>query len=284
MGTLHDLNATFIEGGKGPLFTLHHAPQKQNEHSECIVVSPSFAEEMNRCRYMQTMLAQALTARGYGLVSVDLYGTGDSAGEFGEASWQGWIEDTIAATHYATQLGYQNISLLGVRLGALLGMAAAPSIENLKSLILWQPVSSGKATLTQFLRLKIASAMARGETGITTAQLEEEINRGLSIQIAGYDVSPDLFSGINTAHLSHHLHFTSTPVSWFTIVPSTEKKTPRVDIQTIEKWRSNGADIAHQAIVGPAFWQAHERSLAPDLIPATIATITNSEAIKGPAK
>lgn len=276
MSKPYDLKATFIEGTKGPLFALHHEPRKVNAHSECIVVSPAFAEEMNRCRYMQTMLAQELAASGYGLLCVDPYGTGDSAGEFGEASWQGWIEDTIAAANYATELGYQNISLIGVRLGALLALAAMPSIGNLKSLILWQPVSNGKATLTQFLRLKIAAAMARGETGITTAQLEAEINRGQSIQIAGYDVSPHLFSGITEAHLSKHLHLVSKPISWLTILPSAEKKTPRVDIQAIEKWRSSGADINHQTVVGPAFWQAHERTLAPELIPITIAAIRDS--------
>ncbi|MCB1667824.1 MAG: hydrolase 2, exosortase A system-associated [Pseudomonadales bacterium] len=272
------LKPGFIEGEKGPLFAIHHEPVIKADRNECVVVLSAFAEEMNRCRYMQNMLAQALNKQGYGLICVDPYGTGDSAGEFADADWNGWVSDSITAIHYAAELGYNKISLLGIRLGALLALAAMPSVNNVSHLLLWQPVYNGKATLTQFLRLKIAAAMARGEDGITTAQLEDEINQGSSIQIAGYDVSPGLFKGIQQAHINHHFDAIPASVSWFTVLPSADKKAPRADLQTIEKWRSKGVQINHQNIVGPAFWQAHERTLAPDLVPATLAAVIGGEA------
>jgi len=271
------LKPVFIEGTKGPLFAMHHEPINRHTNNECIIVIPPFAEEMNRCRYMQTLLAQELTKHGYGLLSVDPYGTGDSTGEFKEAGWQDWVSDSITSAEYSSQLGYKSISILAIRLGSLLAAAAMPSIEGLKRIILWQPISNGKAALNQFLRLKIAAAMARDEETETTTQLEDKINQGQSIQVAGYDVSPALFQGIHSAHLNNHLSFATTPISWLTISPNEERKTPRADLQIIEKWRSNGAEIEHKTVIGPAFWQAHERTLAPNLIPATIKAITSTE-------
>lgn len=269
-----NLQPTFIEGSKGSLFAMHHRPVTQSNTGECVIVLPAFAEEMNRCRYMQTLLAQSLTANGIGLLAVDLYGTGDSSGEFIEADWSGWIDDTIIAANYAISLGYTKVSLLGIRLGALLALAALPDVPCLHQLLFWQPVTNGKATLTQFLRLKIAAAMARGEEGITTAKLEEEINNGNSIQIAGYDVSPGLFNGIYQAHIDNHISADPVVVHWFSVLPHADKKTPRIELKTIEQWQQHNNLISHHSVIGPAFWQAHERTLAPNLIPATIEIIS----------
>jgi exosortase A-associated hydrolase 2 len=264
------LDPAFIQGTKGPLFALHHPPQQMSDASECIVTVPSFAEEMNRCRYMQTLLAQALNKQGHALVSVDPYGTGDSAGDFAETSWDQWIEDTVDAVHYAKQLGYQKISLLAIRLGTLLAMAAAPAIKDLNRIILWQPAINGKASLNQFLRIKIAASMGRDEKAETTAHLEQLLKEGNSIEVAGYDVSPALFYGIQAAHYNNHLNQLSCPIAWFSVLASAERKTPRGDLQAIEKLQHQGINVDHRTVVGPAFWQAHERTLAPELITATM--------------
>ena len=260
------LNPAYIAGTKGKLFALHCEPEARNNRAECVIVVPSFAEEMNRCRYMQTMLAQQLVGHGIALLSVDPFGTGDSQGEFVDADWQQWIQDIITAADYAEQLGYRSITLLGIRLGALLAVAAAPEVKNLQRLVFWQPVSNGKVALNQFLRIKIAAAIGRDEDGGTTAQFEEELNRGNSIQVAGYDVSPELFKGLQAAHFDQHLPSITAPISWFTVLASEERNTPRADLKTIEQWRAEGKQIDHLMTIGPAFWQAHERTLAPNLV------------------
>jgi len=270
------IEPAFIEGTRGSLFAMHHAPVQIDQSAECIIVVPSFAEEMNRCRYMQTLMAQALNKQGFGLLSVDPFGTGDSAGNFAEADWDQWKKDIVSAADYAKQLGYKNISFLAIRLGTLLAMEAAPYVDNLNRIIFWQPVTNGKATLNQFLRIKIAASIGRDEKAETTAHLEELLNEGKNIEVAGYDVSPSLFKGIQSAHINNHLETTSIPIAWFTVLASAERKTPRGDLQAIEKWQGQGTKINHKTVIGPAFWQAHERTLAPDLITATMEYIKGS--------
>ncbi len=277
MKSTFSLEPAFIDGSCGSLFTMHYAPRQRQGVSECIVIAPPFAEEMNRCRYMQNLLGQALAQHGYGLLVPDLYGTGDSAGEFAEADWQTWKQDLVAAAQYSNKLGYEKITLLGIRLGALLASAVAAEIKALKRMVFWQPVSSGKVTLNQFLRLKIAASIARDEDAGTTAQLEEEIKRGHSIQVAGYDMSPGLFTGIRDATLENDMNFNDIPIAWFSILASADRKVPRSDLKSIESLRSSGANIDHHTLVAPAFWQAHERTLAPELVSASLDYLLGSD-------
>lgn len=268
------LQPRFIEGKRGALFALHHAPKTIAQPASCVLVVPSFAEEMNRCRYMQTLLAHKLTAAGVGMLIVDPYGAGDSAGEFEDSSWDQWIDDTVTAIGYARELGYARLSLLGIRLGALLAQAAAV-LSPVEHMVFWQPVVSGKVTMNQFLRLKVAASIGRDEEATSTAALEKELADGNSIQVAGYDVSPGLFDGIKNAHLNQHVNELNLPVDWFTVLASEERKTPRGDRSAIEKWNGAGARVRHHEVIGLSFWQAHERTLAPALVEATADIFTS---------
>ena len=92
--------------------------------------------------------------------------------------------------------------------------------------------------------------------------------------MAGYDVSPALFRGVQAAHFDQYLSPVNAPISWFTVLASEERSTPRADLKTIEQWRSEGKQIEHLTSIGPAFWQAHERTLAPNLVNETISHLT----------
>jgi len=271
---MHSIDAQFISGEKGGLFCLYRPPNEIMHDSECFVLAPPFAEEMNRSRYMCTLFSQEITSQGHGYLSVDPYGTGDSAGDFEDAEWNLWCNDLMTTCEYARSLGYQRISLFGIRLGALLALQVADQIDGLQRLVFWNPVVSGKTTLTQFLRIRIAASLEREEEATTVAQFVEQIDQGKSVQVAGYDISPGLFNGIMSASLEHHLDLIDIPVLWINTLASEERKVPRVEINLEKKWRANGGDITLSTVIGPSFWAAHERSLATDLVSATIDYIS----------
>lgn len=274
MPSQYRIKADLIQGGAGKLFALHYAPQNITSDTECFVVAASFAEEMNRCRYMNTMFAQQISQFNYGFLSIDAYGTGDSEGEFKDSNWEQSCQDLLGAVTYARTLGYQKISILGVRLGALQALQVAQETKHLQRLILWQPVISGQAALIQFLRIRIAASMQRGEQQETVQDLENQINSGQHISVSGYDIGPALFKGIKAAKFDSLVDSLVVPVGWFTVITSADRKTPRSDMMMIEKWRQKGARIDHQEIIGPPFWLAHERTLVPELIEATVRYVT----------
>lgn len=270
MNSSYTIEPAYIEGDKGPLFSLHYRPENFANDAECFIVVPSFAEEMNRCRYMCTMLAKSLASNDFGYLSVDSYGTGDSAGDFIDAGWEQGCRDLLTAISYAEKLGYEKISLVGVRLGALQAMQVLSSINKLTRLILWQPVINGQATLRQFLRIKIAASIGRNEKPGTIEEFDTSIERGESLEVAGYDISPELYRGIKLARFDDFIDFYSVPIAWFSTLTSIERKIPKVELDIIEKWQQKGAHIDHRIIIGPSYWQVHERTLVPELVKSTV--------------
>jgi exosortase A-associated hydrolase 2 len=269
----YSIDSSFIEGKLGQLYAIHYSPAVSEGRSECVVVAPAFAEEMNRCRYMCTMLAQSIAGNGVGFLSVDPYGTGDSEGDFGELDWATMSADFLTACQYALELGYQKISLLGVRTGALVVTQVASEVDRLHRILFWQPVTSGQATLTQLLRLKIAGSISRDEDAGSTKEYEALIASGESVEVTGYEISPSLFVGLRDARLESHGNLLQAKMAWFTTLPSAERKPPRADSAVLEKWRSNGIQVDYTVVVGPPYWQVHERALAPALVDATSAYI-----------
>src|SRR5690606_21241351 len=122
------------------------------------VHAAAFADEMNKSRRMVALQARRLAGAGYAVLRPDLTGCGDSEGEFGEATWTGWVDDLLAAADWAGRQYPASAPPLwfwGHRMGALLACAAAARLPGSR-LLLWQPVTSGRTQLRQFLRLKSA--------------------------------------------------------------------------------------------------------------------------------
>ena len=77
--------ADFIETEHGRLFCLLRTPAPA-PGQKVVLVIPPFAEEMNKSRRMFTLLADALGQQDIALCVFDLFGTGDSSGDFADAT------------------------------------------------------------------------------------------------------------------------------------------------------------------------------------------------------
>jgi exosortase A-associated hydrolase 2 len=118
-----------------------------------------FAEEMNKSRRMAALQARALAKAGISVLQIDLLGCGDSAGDFGDATWSMWIDDVVEAVRWLhRRTGFIPL-LWGLRSGCLLAHAALAKLPAAPDLVFWQPVISGKQHLQQFLRLRIAGEL-----------------------------------------------------------------------------------------------------------------------------
>ncbi|HEY9550049.1 MAG TPA: hypothetical protein VIR45_11165, partial [Kiloniellaceae bacterium] len=91
------MEALCLDGPAGPLFAVHHAAAPASRQGLGLVYLPPFAEEMNRSRRMAALQARRLAALGVDDLLLDPFGTGDSAGDFGDARWEIWREDARTA-------------------------------------------------------------------------------------------------------------------------------------------------------------------------------------------
>jgi exosortase A-associated hydrolase 2 len=90
----------FLPAGPRALFALHHEPTAPVRGA--IVYVPPFGEEMNKSRRMAALQARALAAAGWHVLQIDLFGTGDSEGDFAEATWDAWLEDIATAVGFSS--------------------------------------------------------------------------------------------------------------------------------------------------------------------------------------
>ena len=264
-----DPHVFLLDGSRGALFAAYFAPTGTPHPAGDILVVPPFAEEMNRCRAMVTLQARALAHIGIGTLVVDPYGTGDSAGDFAEATWDTWRDDLTRGLAWLRQHGQGCASLWGIRLGTLMATELAQQDGGIERLLLWQPVLNGKLFYTQFLRIRLAAEMELPNRVKTTQELRQKSESGETIEVSGYAIHPALARALDGLELSNHAALSRLQTDWFEVLTSAESSIPRANAKAAADFEAAGAAITVHTVIGPPFWHVHERELAPELIAAT---------------
>lgn len=260
-----------IQGGRGALHAAYFPPAGTPHPAGDVLVVPPFAEEMNRCRAMVAMQARAWARIGIGTLVLDPFGTGDSAGEFLDASWAQWQSDLQLGLAWLRARGRGCSTLLGIRLGALMASHLATEDEQVTRLLLWQPVLSGKTFYTQFLRIRIAAEMNLPDRVKTTSELRQRSVQGEAIEVSGYRIAPPLAAALDEVVFDESaLSRAGRPASveWFEVLAAADATVSPASQQTVDQWGASGVQVHLSSVVGPAFWHVHERELAPALIEA----------------
>ena len=106
------------------------SPARAGGQRFCLLTTPAepratvvyvhpFAEEMNKSRRMVALQARAFAAAGIAVLQIDLFGCGDSCGDFASARWDQWLRDLTVAADWLAERGNGPMQLWGLRLGAL---------------------------------------------------------------------------------------------------------------------------------------------------------------------
>ncbi|CAN7619821.1 hydrolase 2, exosortase A system-associated [Massilia sp. LjRoot122] len=233
-----------------------------------------FAEEMNRSRRMAALQARALAALGYAVLQIDLHGCGDSSGDFADARWDDWKRDLEAASAWLDARTGQPLTLLGLRLGGALALDfARGTARPPAAIILWHPALSGPAAMTQFLRLRVANDMlSGGDVRAGPSALRAALGRGEVLEIAGYDLHPELARAIDTLD-PVLLAPRGIPVHWFELTAAADRPLAATTHATVGAWRRARVQVDVHQIVGQPFWSTQEISECPALVAATCAAI-----------
>jgi len=246
---------------------LFHAPSGA-PRSRLLYLHP-FAEEMNKSRRMAALACRALAEAGHAVLQIDLRGCGDSSADFGDASWADWQADVRLGLDWLEAKAPDAPTWLwSLRAGALL---AATDWGRPVNHLLWQPMTSGKLALQQFLRLKLAAEMASGTSKGLMEQLKSELAAGRPVEIAGYCLGAALASGLEAAKLSPA--GTAGRVEWLELSTREDAVLTPVSEQAIKSWRDGGWAVRSRLVPGPSFWATTEIELAPALITATVEAL-----------
>ena len=269
----------------GQRFCLYHPPAHSPARGLVLYIHP-FAEEMNKSRRMAALQSRAFAAAGFAVLQIDLLGCGDSSGDFGDATWTAWVQDVVQGCQWlrsqaaaaADGAAQAPLWLWGLRAGCLLAVEAAARMKESVNLLLWQPASSGKPLLQQFLRLKMAGDLLGGQAKGITETLRQQLAQGQSAEIAGYTLSPALALGLDNAKLESitgSLQQKIRRIEWIELSTRDEATLSPASAKTIAQWQISGTSLRSRVISGPAFWQTSEIEEAPLLLSASVDAIVS---------
>lgn len=237
-----------------------------------VLIVPPFAEEMNKSRRMMARLAARLATAGHAVVLPDLSGTGDSWGDFAEATCEGWIEDLHDTQRWIEARGQRLTGLVGLRGGALLAAGLLAKAADVRTLAFWQPALTGRDVLTPFLRLRVAAALTARDGGEppSLAGLRDRLEAGQSVEVAGYELSPALYRGLSARRLDAPLP-SSVTLHWCHVTAADMPALPATAQAAVDTLAAGGATVHTHLVRGDAFWNTVEISVCEPLLALTAA-------------
>jgi len=270
--------AAFLDTDKGPLFTLYRRSTETLPLDHQILIIAPFAEEMNKSRRMFSVLSTALANNGLPSLLVDPYGTGDSPGDFAEATWERWLYDLQAAYQWLQQQGAKHISIVALRAGALLAMDMLNDPNILpKKIILWQPITNGQVMMGQFFRLRLAAGLfGDSEHKESSKDLLRILENEGSLEIAGYELSSSLYHSIHKLRLQNIVARSSASIHWLELISNESQSISMSSRKVIDHLCKSGFSITDNTLIGDPFWSLQEINVVPELIEKTISQLMKS--------
>jgi len=247
-----------------------HWPAHPERRREAVIILPPFAEEMNKCRPMLAAQARAFAATGLHVLLVDLFGTGDSDGDFAEARWERWLQDLQRAREWLIrELQVSAVHVLAVRAGALLAPALLDAGVPV-GLMLWQPILKGADVWRQLLRMRMVADAARGQPS-TSSELEQRLAAEGVLEIGGYCLTAPLVAALNAAQLDEQAAQRAAAVLWAEVASGDLPTLSSAGTRISNQWRQRGVRLETAAVAGEPFWSTPEIGMARALLEPTSA-------------
>lgn len=246
-----NIELEFIQGIKGQ-YLLTRWPAAEPKAPLLILLQP-FAEEQNRLRRVFRQLAVQLQHHGWEVWLPDLYGTGDSDGEFEHIDFCLWQQD-LARLISEQIKGERLYCLLACRFAALqlIDLVANYNVPQPSKFILWQPVLDVNIFWQQLWRQFQASEMMYKREKVSFL---DRLNSEQKIDLAGYQI---------TAHFYHQvLSFVpdfnvlaSSPLLW---LESSVQSTPSIAAQKLwQQLPNNNIRRRLTTVDTPLYWLSQE--------------------------
>lgn len=230
-----------------------------------VVLAPPFAEEMNRCRRQVAEAAQAFAEAGFLVLAIDLFGTGDSAGDFLDASWEDWTSDLEAAWAWMESKVDGPVVVWGVRAGALLALDWLRKYGRSAPLLFWQPVAEGRTALNGFLRIQTGARVVAGSgSGDGPADARTALERGESVRVGGYGLTNRITDGLGSASCLP-APAAAGPIALFEVGPNALDGVSVALTRVVEAWRAAAHEVRAATCAGPRFWMTQEIEVVPEL-------------------
>ncbi len=152
------LEPFFFGPGDRQLFGLLRRPPAPRGAG--VVLCAPHGHEFIRCHRALRELGHQLALAGFDVLSFDYHGTGDSDGDYEDATLPGCVQDTGAAIDaLVARAAPRFIAVLGLRVGGAVALAAVDGRSDVQALALWDPVVAGADLADDIARIAALQAL-----------------------------------------------------------------------------------------------------------------------------
>ncbi len=246
----------FYFGADQGLFGLYYTPETDKKQDMAILLCPSMGQEYIRAHRTYRQLAFRLARAGFPTMRFDYYASGDSAGDDSEVSivrWQADISTAIAELRQRS--GVEQVSLIGLRLGASLAALVGAQRQDIVRLVAWEPLVSGSDFVEELIERHqnwLYYFLNKPATGAKHENLTE---------LLGFTFTQSLFDELNALDL---LALRQKPAQNILVI---ERATQPLTGKFQARLESLGSATQYQVVEGPQIWtEDPDKALIPQQV------------------
>lgn len=136
----------FFGSSVSPLYGVYHQAEGNKAEKGGALLCYPFGQEYMRVHRAFRQIANLLAKNGYHVLRFDYRGTGDSGEDMENMLASDWLEDIdVAIDELKSMTNLKKISLIGLRMGALLANTVSSQRNDIEKLVVWDPIMSGVA-------------------------------------------------------------------------------------------------------------------------------------------
>jgi len=245
-----------------------------------VLVVQACLDEQALSRRMLAHAARGMAQAGWGMLAIDPWGTGDSAGDHGEASLARWRDDLReAARRLRAQVPRGPLVLLGVRLGALIAVDLATHLPQAPDgVVLWNPPPRGAVLLDPLQRVARLGRLPdepAGSAGQPPGAPDE--TPAAPARLAGWPIPTGLLDALRGLRLDAAP--APAAIGATIQVIQTQRLTgeaagpPPALAGALAAWERAGWEVLFAAIAGEPWWSAMDPCDPQPLTDATLAAL-----------
>jgi uncharacterized protein len=227
------------------LFGCYHAPQSGPARDCGVVLSYPMGQEYIRSHRAYRQLAVRLANVGFPVLRFDFYGSGDSSGECEQGGIHQWITDiSTAIGEMRGRASVVRVCLVGLRLGGTLSIMAGTARGDIESMVLWNPVVTGRAYIKELMSLH------REMLPYFDMKLKRSITGEKPTEILGFPLGNSLLMELENIDL---LTIKQRPAKNILILESDEQPGKG---RLKEHLKDIGVHVEHKHLRSPPIWTA----------------------------
>ncbi|MCU1392761.1 MAG: alpha/beta superfamily hydrolase [Ilumatobacteraceae bacterium] len=189
----------WLETSHGALAATWFRSRPDQSCRAAIVVVGGIAHEERTMSTGLAAIAEQFADAGMPTLLFDLQGTAQSTADLDTPGVAArWPDDVRTAVRHARDQGFDQIVLIGVRIGALITSAAFAddTIDAVDAAVLWSPVASGRRYGRELRLMQNVSNVALGETSVGSAR--DAGDAPTAIEIGGFAIPDDVVRGLRS--------------------------------------------------------------------------------------